>query len=136
MKEIIGGNLDLTFKILGIEASKTHNGGYYQVWELEDIEYNKLEALDDQIWEGNWGWWRYSEGSNIGSVNKRFSINGHWIYAWKGANIINKYSNLIEYINTELDLSSERNICALTVDLAQQNRVTLSELFNKYQSIN
>lgn len=133
MKEILGGDLELAFETLGVKAIKTFDGGEYQVWQLEDEEFEKLSLTDEWLWDSNWGWWRQSDGSNIGQVNKRFSINGHWINAWSGDDLFNKYDNLIEYYNSELNLSSERNICALAVELANQNGLTLGELFTKYQ---
>ena len=133
MKEILGGDLELAFETLGVKAMKTFDGDQYQVWQLEDEEFEKLDSSDENIWIDDWGWWRHSEGSNMGSVNKRFSINGHWISAWGENSYKNKYISLIEYINLELNLSSETNLCHLSVDLAKQNGLTLGELFNKYQ---
>ena len=133
MKEILGEDLELAFETLGIKAIKTFNGDEYQIWELEDGEFKKLSLTDDWLWDSSWGWWRQSEGSCMGSVNKRFSINGHWIYAWADSSPKNKYNSLIDYFNNELNLSTERNICSLSVDLAKHNRLTLGELFTKYQ---
>lgn len=140
MKEILGGNLDFTFKDLEINALKTFdNNEYYQIWQLEDTDYKKLVNINDEDWDNDkYGWWRYSEGSNMGKIQTRFSINHHWLYAWKNNNSNtcrkNKYNNIIEYINYELDISMEKNICALAVDIAKYNNLTLSELFNKYQT--
>lgn len=44
-----------------------------------------------------------------------------------------KYSTLLEYLCNELGCSQPRNVCALAVDLARYNHMTLGELFNKYQ---
>lgn len=38
----------------------------------------------------------------------------------------------IAYLCDEIGASTEKNVCACTVDLAQQNNMTLSELFKKY----
>lgn len=43
-----------------------------------------------------------------------------------------EYGDILKYINDELNLSTETNICALCVDLAYYNGITLSELFKKY----
>lgn len=42
------------------------------------------------------------------------------------------YTDLLFYLNDEIGVSTEKNICALTVDLARINSMTLSELFKKY----
>lgn len=44
-----------------------------------------------------------------------------------------KYKNLLEYFYEELNISTEKNICAVCVDLAKYNNMTMAELFQKYQ---
>ena len=44
-----------------------------------------------------------------------------------------KYKNLLEYFYEELNISTEKNICAVCVDLAKYNNMTMAELFHKYQ---
>lgn len=39
------------------------------------------------------------------------------------------HTDLLFYLNDEIGTSTEKNVCALTVDLARINGVTLSELF-------
>lgn len=43
-----------------------------------------------------------------------------------------KYSDLLEYFCEEIGASTEKNVCALAIDLAKQNDMKLSELFKKY----
>lgn len=44
-----------------------------------------------------------------------------------------KYKNLLEYFYEELNISTEKNICSVCVDLAKYNNMTMAELFQKYQ---
>jgi len=44
-----------------------------------------------------------------------------------------EYNNLLEYFCDEIGASMEKHICALAVDLAMINGITMGELFRKYQ---
>jgi len=137
MKEILAGGLDFAISDLNIIAKKTFDDGEWQIWQLSDEEYDKLDNVFEEQWSEDYGWWRYSGGSTMGSVNKRFSINGHWLNAWASDyKLLNKYNSIVDYIYNALNLSSERNICSLCVDLAEQNGMTLGELFDKYEGNN
>lgn len=148
MKEILGAELDNTFIFFGINAKKTYelknkHWDYceiYQVWELSDEDYEKLCNVDEKDWKDFFGWWRSAEGSNLLSVNHRYNINNHYIKAWDGTSrqgekdwFDRKYDNLLQYFCDEIGASTERNVCAVAVDLAQQNGMTMGELFRKYQ---
>jgi len=43
-----------------------------------------------------------------------------------------RFDNLLSYFSEEWGVSTEKNICALAVDLAKMNEMTMSELFEKY----
>ena len=149
MKEILGAELDNAFKELKINTTKTYelqNKSWeyceiYQVWKLSDKDFEKICQLSDEDWKDDWGWWRSSEGSNMGGVNKRYNINNHYINAWDGINrqeekdylFGRQYKNILQYFCDEIGVSTERNVCALAVDLARQNNMTMGELFRKYQ---
>ena len=110
-----------------------------------------------------YGWWRSAAGSCLGSPDDTFTVNGQTIRAWDGKLRLNyyhdnckdceefentcqgndedlkiclgerKYDNLLTYLCEELGASSEKNVCALCVDLAKYNNMTMTELFQKYQ---
>lgn len=42
------------------------------------------------------------------------------------------YHDILIYLCDEIGASTERNVCACTIDLARQNNLTLAELFKKY----
>lgn len=157
MKEILGNNLESVIDFFGFKAIKTYqstkdNTDFCQVWEMDDETLINLNNIPDEIWVEDFGWYRYAEGSNMGEVNKRYSINNHYIKAWEGAgredqeeenktlpvddrwNEPRKYHNLLEYFCEELGASTEKNVTALAIDLAKQNNMKLSELFKKYQA--
>jgi len=151
MKEILAGNMDNFIKQNGINSVKTHEtkDGKYQVWELEDSELEKLCQTNDDDYKDS-DWWRSAEGSNQGNVHRRFKINNHYIRAWDGESRIEmeeenktlpmddrfttarEYGSLQEYLCEEIGASQPRNVCALCVDLANQNGISMAKLFKKF----
>ena len=134
---------------------------HYQVWEVSKDDLKKLEYVDD--WKDEWGWWRYAKGSNMGTPFDFFQVNGKELIAWDGYkredlvlewaevsledrakynHSIRKYEevmyprvydSLLKYVGTELGASAERNVCALAVDLARANGMTMAKLFETYE---
>lgn len=153
MKEILGGDLDLAFKELNINAIKTYEGNTHlddvtQIWEVQNEDFEKLCNMSEDDWKYEWGWWRSAEGSNVCNPLSTFIINKEKITAWDDDNRLEadkaededdkylfdrEYSNLLEYFCDEIGASQPRNVCALAVDLANINNIKLSELFKKYQ---
>jgi len=159
MKEILGGELDKAFEELGMDAKKTYESKdlkyeyqeVYQVWELIDEDFEKICNMSEKDWKDNWGWWRSARGSNMCNPISRFNINHHYIKAWDSDSRLEnieenkelkpedryyedrKYNYLLEYMCDEIGVSMEKNICALAVDLAKINGITMGELFRKYQ---
>jgi len=156
MREILGDKLEKVMEIYNINATKTYQNNsdatdFRQVWELEDNDFERLCNIPDEDWKDDYGWFRSADGSNMGSVNKRYNINNHYINAWDGYGREiqkeenkslppddrwvepRKYFDLLEYFCEELGASTERNVAALVIDLAKQNGIKMSELFKKYQ---
>lgn len=136
---------------------------YYEVWELSEEDFEKLSAVTEEEWQDDYGWYRCAEGSIMGPTNTTFTINKREILAWDGTRRLDlldqwrgenestkmifyhsfkeyeryfmprKYRKLTEYLFNELGASTERNVCALTVDLAKANNITLAELFKIYE---
>ena len=173
MKEIIGENLKGIFEKLGLEAILTYSGKIgawknFEVWKITEDVLEKLSDISDEEWDALCKdvfvstWWRYSEGSNMGTVNSIFTINGEKIVAWRDAYRINdlfdeyseldeeekseydsaegyvkscltsEYRNLIDYFCDELGVSQSRNVCALATDLAEYNGMSVGQLFAIY----
>ena len=138
-------------------AEKPH----YEVWELSKEDLKKLEYTME--WKDEWGWWRYAKGSNMGTPFDLFTVNGKELIAWDGpkredlrddwADESNEekaayhysfkeyeetqyphvYDNRLTYMGEELGASVERNVCALAVDLARANGMTMAQLFKTYE---
>ena len=136
---------------------------YYEVWELSEEDFKKLSTITEEEWQDDYGWYRYAEGSIMGPTNATFTINRREMLAWDGIRRLDlldqwrgesestkmifyhsfkeyeyyfmprKYRKLTEYLCDELGVSTERNVCALTVDLAKANNMTLAELFKIYE---
>lgn len=134
---------------------------HYQVWEIDKADLQKLDETYE--WPDHYGWWRFAKGSNMGTACSIFNINGHELIAWDGSNredlidywndepydekaayhfsykeyeeqnMPHKYDTLLDYFSHELGASTERNVCALAVDLARTNGMSMAELFEKFQ---
>ena len=175
MVEIIGEHMMPVFEWLHIFPKNTYCGaiGYwphFEVWELNESELDKLiKTFDFDIGDKDWNsiapedtWWRYSEGSNQGTPNEEFIINGKSILAWRSEAKIDDlkemwdelsaeerieykdfedycdvwlpkyYCNILEYFCEELGASNETNVCALVTDLAKYNNASVADVFKNY----
>lgn len=126
---------------------------YERICCMSEEQYEKVAAADS--------WWRGAEGSNMGTPTNYFRVNKIDLIAWCGGrrddlyrdyfmeseeeqalymgpdeyvsvNMPYEYRDLLEYFCEELGASTERNVCALAVDLAKYNNLTLSGLFKIY----
>lgn len=131
---------------------------YKSLCEITDEQFER--------WSEEGAWWRCAEGSNQGIPDTEFVVNNHPILAWRNMYKIHdlqaewdelpsyerseykdfddycdvwlpkKHKNILNYMCDELSASTERNVCALAVDLAKYNNVTMAELFRKYGGTN
>ena len=161
---LAGDNIQKAFKELGIKATRTYKSTdepFYDVWEIEKKDLHLLEETME--WPDDWGWWRFSKGSNMGTACDIFEVNGQELIAWSGRrreHLIDdwageledekaayhysfkeyekdlmpyKYDNLMDYFCNEIGASTEKNVCALAVDLARANGMSMSKLFKTYE---
>lgn len=141
MKEILANNLSVFFANAGIEAKRTYRGEMYEVWELSDTDYEKISNMSEEEFEkladSENSWWRYATGSVLMFPKDNIKINNQDIIAWADSIYENKkkreYDSLLEYFCDHLGLSQPRNVCAVSVDLAKYNNMTMGELFTKYE---
>ena len=140
---------------------KGANEPNYEVWEIEKKDLTRLEEAAE--WKPHWGWWRFAKGSNMGSAYDIFEVNGHELIAWGGArrdslmdewcdetneekaayhysfkeyeefNMPHKYDTMLNYFCDELCASTETNVCALAVDLARYNGMSMAQLFKTFE---
>ena len=149
MVEILaGGHFERAVQALDLTAAvctyhyvppKDSHREEYQVWELSDEDFSNLCSINEEDWESGWGWWRHAQGANLGAVNAEFTIHREKLQAWDGTDYdkkacynSRKYSDILTYLCDEIGASTEKNVCACTIELAKQNNMKLSELFKKY----
>jgi hypothetical protein len=133
---------------------------HYEVYEISQNDMKKLDEIFE-LPEGSW--WRWCKGSNMGTPFDFFYIDGKELIAWNGTkreqlidfwneesneekaayhysfreyselNMPHQYNTLTEYMGEELEASTEKNVCALAVDLARANGMTMAKLFEVYE---
>ena len=163
MKEILGGNLKRFFDTIDSkcnDADITYAGNKYEVWEVSDELFNKMCDMSEEEFvelAGEDAWWRSSEGSNLGTVDQEYIINGYKILAWDGHSReeccetccleeeekececieclqeSRECSKLTEYMCDEIGASQPKNVCACAMDLAKYNGMSMGALFQKYE---
>ena len=135
MAEIFGGNgLHKAFKALNVDAKRTYKSShepYYEVWELNKKDIRALEEVME--WQNDWGWWRSAKGSNMGTPAEFFTINGQFMIGWETQDGNDTYDSLMDYFHKGLSVGMESNICALAVDLARANGMTMAKLFQTFE---
>lgn len=163
MKEILGNNLEQffnteingerTYKGNRYEVWEVSNETFNAMCDMPEEKFVELAGED--------AWWRSAEGSNQGVPDYAFTVNGEKLIAWydtyRDKDLIEDFENedevdkedgleqyiatwhttefptLTDYLCNELGASTERNVCALAVDLAKYNNIAMGELFAKYE---
>jgi hypothetical protein len=146
MVEILGGNLRNFFDRVDREvknADITYTGELYEVWEVSDELFERMCNMTEEqfydIAENDEAWWRQSSGSNMGTPDTKVHINGHellgWYSPWDDDDPDDEFeiysSKLTSYLCDVCGASKPRNVCALAMDLAKYNNITMGELFTK-----
>lgn len=147
MKEILGSNLEQFFNnnFLNSDIARklTYKGSRYEVWEVSDTTFDVMCNMTEEEFlclAGGDAWWRSSDGCNLGSPDTTIHINGHELIGWGGESWEDEdedeefeiyASNLSNYFCDVIGASQPRNVCALAVDLAKYNNMTMGELFTK-----
>lgn len=143
-----------TYKGEDYEVWEVSDEVFKSMCDLNDEDFEKLCPE---------GMWRSAIGSNMGRPDVEYKIKNNTILAWDGNSRSDyeseckecsdrkngtcegteddfiecfgarEYSGLLEYLCEELGASQPRNVCALAVDLAKYNNMTMGELFTKYE---
>lgn len=135
---------------------------YYQIWELSKDDLKKLEYTEEWNDEWGWYRYAKGSNMgtpfDFFTVNgkeliawenqyKRMDLRDDWDdepdsekeachYSFKeyvATHCPNKYDTLTEYMGEELGASNGTNVCALAVDLARANGLTMAQLFKIYE---
>lgn len=118
-------NKDFKNAVKEISLKNTHcvfSNAYssYEVWELNDDDWEILTSYRDKydyfeegeeplFWQDNWGWWRWTDGSNIESYPvRKIKINSKKIDGFFNKNKQNDYiserlEDFIERYGTIID---------------------------------
>lgn len=147
MKEILGNNLKQFFNNNFLNNDTiiklAYKGDRYEVWEVSNTAFNVMCDMTEEEFlcsAGEDAWWRSSDGSNLGIPDTKVYINGHEILGWAGEPWEDEdeddefeiyASNLSNYLCDVVGASQPRNVCALAIDLAKYNNMTMAELFTK-----
>ena len=157
-----------------------YSKGKYEIWEVSDEDFNELDSYIDKydyfeegqnpkVWKDEWGWWRWSSGSNIQSNDTTYmKINNKKMlmyfnpycydnYIEDGLNELSirngvlsneektqamkeligrffdnkcNYRSFLEYCSDQYHASTEKNICAISVECAKLNKMSLAEFWN------
>lgn len=138
MKEILAYELQPLFDKTDIKAKRTYKGEIWEVWEVDDYNFQLMEEMTEEVFEEVCpdGMWRYNEGSILGVPTDRYVVNGQNLIAWCGNGHWEErieFESLLHYMEFEHGVSMCKNVCALAKDLAKYNHMTMAELFEKYQ---
>lgn len=144
MREILAENLQKFFDNTSFEGKCTYKGKEYEVWEVSDEVFESMCNMNDEEFEKLCpdGMWRSAEGSNMEKPDITVHINGNEMLGWAGDpweedeedDEFEIYaSSLTNYLCDVIGASQPRNVCALAVDLAKYNNMTIGELFTKYE---
>lgn len=142
LKEILAENLQPLFDNTSLTGKKTYSGELYEVWEVSDDDYAIMCNISEERFTELCpeGMWRSSTGSIMGYPTECFTVNKRKLKCWDKReelygkkHRITKYESLLEYLCENIGVSQPRNVCALAVDLAKYNNMTMGELFTKYE---
>ena len=135
---------------------------HYEVWELSKDDVRKLEYTVEWKDEWGWWRYAKGSNQgtpfDFFTVNgkeliawenqyKRMDLRDDWenepdsekeAYHYSFKEYVstlcpNKYDTLTEYMGAELGASNGTNVCALAVDLARANGMTMAKLFETYE---
>lgn len=135
---------------------------YYQVWELSKDDLKRLEYVEEWKDEWGWWRYAKGSNMgtpfDFFTVNgkeliawedsyRRQDLMDEWedesddekaayhysFREYEKAMHSNNYDKLTTYMCDELGCSAERNVCALAVDLARANGMTMAKLFETYE---
>lgn len=154
MREILGNHLTKFFVEMTAknedykkDLMRTYKGDEYEVHSISDELFEAMCDMSDEEFEqlaGEDAWWRSADGSNMDAPDTKVFINGNEMLGWAGEPWEDEEddeedefeiyaSSLTNYLCDVVGASQPRNVCALAVDLAKYNNMTMGELFTKYE---
>lgn len=146
--EIIGKQLDKAMKILGVNAVKKYQSkkeSPFQVWELSEEDFAHLNAVGEDQWEHDFGWWRTGGCVFEGEATVEFMVNGEKMLGYNEGNYKayeeyddmepdTIFNNFESWFHESMGLGKETNMAIFAESLARDNNMKLSDFMNKYQN--
>ncbi len=136
--EILGHNLSEYFKN-DEDVEITYKGAKYEVWKINEALFGFMEDQSEEEFKAQAGedaWWAYPE-EHFAMPNTTIVINGCYLNAYNlgDTNWRSDYESLTDYIRSHIGISnSPQGVCRVTASLAEDNDMTLGELFTKCEA--
>jgi len=136
-------DVESEFKRLGISPKLLWQGYAWEPGErlcVHGCTEEEFQILcDDPAPEGTWleAGWRYDTGCNLAPFDTEFIVNGEKMLGYARDEEDEdqlSYDHLLQYICDECGASQPRNVMAVSASLSRANNMTLSELYDKYQT--
>ena len=152
MVEILGNHL-MRFMIAMSDHKeyerhqRKYKGARYEVWEISDDLFKDMCDITEEMFidlAGENAWWRYAEGSVLDAPDTKVYVNGLEMLGWTDGTWDDEdeedeyeihSSSLTSYLCDVVGASQPKNVCALAMDLAKYNNMTMGELFKKYEPL-
>lgn len=142
MVQIIGANLDLAMQELNVKSEKMFQAEpdfldvSLQVWELNNEDFAFLCNIEPEDWKEEYGWWVNGGCNHSKEDIAKTKINNKelivFIQEFNEPYIPWGYTNLADYLESHLGITSYNNVAYYIHSLAELNNMTKAKLMKKY----
>ena len=138
MVEILGHDLIRYFLEDDREdAELTYRDDNYEVWQINDALLGYMEDQSEEEFKAQAGedaWWEYAD-YHFALPNATIVIHGCYLNAYNIGDTKwrTDYNSLTDYIQSHVGGTSPRTICTVAASLAEDNDMTMAELFKRCQ---
>jgi hypothetical protein len=126
--------IGLLAKMMGEVEHPFH--GRMAVYSLTASDFKKL-CNDPTEWKD--AAWRFAAGSVLGRPDQEFVVRGKKLMCWNESEPSDEeevefpeFDDVLAYLEWQVGVTTERNICACLVDLAKANKLSLEELLTTF----
>ncbi|PAV30290.1 hypothetical protein CIL05_07420 [Virgibacillus profundi] len=137
MVEIMGQNLDNAFEQLDVNADRMveTEETKLQVWQMSELEFDRLAAIPDEDWHEDFGWWRNGRCIYEGRATTEYIVNGEKMLGYGSDMELfgNEFITYSQWFNEAMNLSTDTNLVIFAKSLASDNGMSLSEFISKYE---
>ena len=145
MKQILGNDLEEPFKKLSIAAYLKYKGSVFEVWELLDIDFNRLSNISETRWadvtpDGN-GWWRYGRCTLEGATVEPYVVNEQQMLGYvndlhdddeKKVDFSRHYDTFLEWLLSVFGCCNAKHLACFAISLADANGLSLADFIGRY----